>query len=54
MSDQHGPQNQIHQELSEEHHDPLIRSLHGIIKVCVKFLALLMVFVILLGVADVM
>ncbi len=44
----------MHEELSEEHPDPLIRSLHGIIRVCVKFLAVLMVLVILWGVADVM
>jgi uncharacterized membrane protein (DUF373 family) len=43
----------IHEELSTEHHDPLIRSLHGVIRICVKFLALLMVLVIILGVADV-
>ena len=44
----------FHEELSIEHHDPLIRSLHGIIRISVKFLAVLMAFVILLGVADVM
>ncbi len=43
----------IHYELSTAHHDPLIRSLHAIIRVCVKFLAVLMTFVILWGVADV-
>lgn len=43
----------IHEELSTEHHDSLIRYLHIIIRVCVKFLALLMVLVIVLGVADV-
>jgi uncharacterized membrane protein (DUF373 family) len=54
MSDKSPSPHHIHEELSEEHHDPLIRSLHGVIRVCVRFLALLMVFVILLGVADVM
>lgn len=53
MSDSNTQSTQIHQELSEEHPDPLIRNLHGIIRICVKFLAILMVFVILLGVADV-
>jgi uncharacterized membrane protein (DUF373 family) len=43
----------MHEELSEEHHDPLIRSLHGLIRICVKVLAVLMALVILLGVADV-
>lgn len=54
MSDNADSRQHIHEELSDEHHDPLIRSLHGIIRVCVKFLAVLMVFVIMLGVADVM
>jgi len=44
---------QMHHELSTEHHDPLIRSLHGVISVCVKMLAILMVFVIMWGVVDV-
>ena len=44
---------EIHEELSTEHHDPLIRLLHGIIRICVKLLAVLMVLVITLGVADV-
>ena len=43
----------IHEELSTEHHDPLIRSLHITIRICVKVLAVLMVLVIILGVADV-
>jgi len=43
----------IHQELSTEHHDPLIRLLHRCIRVCIKILAVLMVFVIFLGVVDV-
>lgn len=53
MSEKQTSQAHMHEELSEEHHDPLIRSLHGVIRICVKFLAVLMVFVILLGVADV-
>jgi len=43
----------IHQELSIEHHDPLIRILHRIVRGCIKVLAVLMVFVIFLGVIDV-
>lgn len=43
----------IHEELSQEHHDPLIRGLHGLIRICVKFLAVLMALVILMGVVDV-
>lgn len=43
----------IHQELSTEHHDPLIRILHRVIRWCIKVLAVLMVFVIFLGVVDV-
>lgn len=54
MSDKPQVSREMHEELSQEHHDPLIRSLHGIIRISVKFLAVLMVFVILLGVADVM
>jgi uncharacterized membrane protein (DUF373 family) len=53
MSDKQQNQKHMHEELSEEHHDPLIRSLHGIIRICVKLLAILMVLVIVLGVADV-
>ena len=44
---------EIHQELSPDYHDPLIRVLHRIIRVCVKMLAVLMVAVIFLGVVDV-
>lgn len=49
--DQHG-QN-MHEELSTRHHDPLIRLLHGIIRICVKVLAVLMAVVIIMGVVDV-
>lgn len=50
MSEEYG---KIHQELSTRHHDPLIRALHGVIRVCVRILAVLMALVILWGVADV-
>jgi len=43
----------IHEELSTEHHDPLIRSLHRVIRICIKVLAVLMVLVIIMGVVDV-
>ena len=43
----------MHQELSSEHHDPLIRGLHGVIRVCIKALSVLMAVVILFGVVDV-
>ncbi len=46
-------ENQMHYELSEAHHDPLIRSLHRVIGVCIKLLAILMVAVIMWGVLDV-
>ena len=53
MSEQNPRHRAVHEELSQEHPDPLIRSLHGIIRLCVRFLAVLMVMVILFGVADV-
>jgi len=53
MSDKNQGGWDIHEELSTEHHDPVIRALHFIIRICVKFLALLMVLVIILGVVDV-
>lgn len=53
MSDTKWRDHDMHEELSIEHHDPLIRMLHVVIRFCVKLLALLMVMVILLGVADV-
>ncbi len=43
-----------HDELSESHEDPFIRRLNRTIRVGVKFLALLMVGVIFLGIFDVM
>ncbi len=42
-----------HEELSVEHHDPLIRTLHQIIRLSIKFLAILMMLLILASVLDV-
>jgi uncharacterized membrane protein (DUF373 family) len=42
-----------HEELPTEHEDPFIRLLHHTIRIGVKFLALLMVIVIMLGIIDV-
>ncbi|WP_020161578.1 phosphate-starvation-inducible PsiE family protein [Methylobacter marinus] len=42
-----------HEELPMDHEDPVIQLLHRTIRSGVKFLALLMVFVILLGIVDV-
>jgi len=53
MGDEYDRGRGMHEELSTEHHDPLIRSLHVVIRICVKLLAVLMVVVIILGVADV-
>lgn len=47
------PDHKMHHELSVRHHDPLIRGLHQIIRLCVKLLAILMVVVIFMGVVDV-
>ena len=54
MSKQEGYHTLIHEELPEEHEDPLIKVLHRIIRVCVKFLAVLMVIVIIWGIGDVL
>ncbi|AXY44217.1 hypothetical protein D1793_07160 [Halomonas sp. JS92-SW72] len=43
----------LHDELPEEHEDPLIRRLHVIIRYAIKLLAVLMVLVIIWGVLDV-
>lgn len=43
----------VHDELPSEHDDPLIRTLHRVIRIAVKVLAVLMVLVILWGVFDV-
>ena len=54
MSKEEGYHTLIHEELPKEHEDPLIRVLHRIIRVCVKFLAILMVLVIVWGIGDVL
>jgi uncharacterized membrane protein (DUF373 family) len=43
----------IHHELSLDYHDPLIRVLHRVIRASIKVMAILMAFVIVLGVVDV-
>jgi len=43
----------IHHELSPDYHDPLIRVLHHVIRASIKVMAILMAFVIVLGVVDV-
>ncbi len=43
-----------HEELPLKHRDPFIRILNASIRIAVKFLAMLMVFVIILGVIDVL
>lgn len=43
----------LHEEIPEDHQDPLIRFLHRTIRVAVKVLAALMVLVILWSIADV-
>lgn len=47
------PPRLLHDELPEEHDDPLIRKLHLVIRYAIKFLAVLMVLVIIWGVLDV-
>ena len=42
-----------HEEISEEHSDPLIKTLHRAIRIGIKILAVLMVFVIFWSFADV-
>ena len=49
----YGDEVKVHQELATDFHDPLIRNLHRVIRLCVKLLAVLMVLVIMLGVIDV-
>ena len=44
---------ELHQELPVDHPDPLFRSLHLVIRLAIRVLAVLMVAVILWGVADV-
>ncbi|AQA19546.1 hypothetical protein BST95_16195 [Halioglobus japonicus] len=53
MSEEETVRKEIHEEFPEEHPDPLIRQLHHVIRVAVKFMSVLMAIVILLGVADV-
>tara|TARA_B100000700_G_scaffold86978_1_gene97876 strand:+ start:9559 stop:10020 length:462 start_codon:yes stop_codon:yes gene_type:complete len=48
------PRKLLHNELPEEHSDPLIQALHRIIRVAVRVLAVLMVFVIIWGIGDVL
>lgn len=43
----------VHNELPEEHSDPLIAFLHRIIRFAVRCLAIMMVFVIIWGIGDV-
>ncbi|MBS9403231.1 phosphate-starvation-inducible PsiE family protein [Halomonas sp. TRM85114] len=47
------PPQLMHDELPKEHEDPLIRSLHLVIRFAIKVLAVLMVLVIIWGVLDV-
>ncbi|WGL16686.1 phosphate-starvation-inducible PsiE family protein [Microbulbifer bruguierae] len=44
----------VHEELPQEHADPLVSVLHRIIRVAIKALAIMMVLIILWGVADVL
>jgi len=44
----------IHEELSAEHEDPMIRTMHILIRFSVRMLAAMMTLVILWGVADVL
>lgn len=46
-------QDDKHEELPEEHVDPLIKYLHTAIRFCVRILAILMVAVIIWGIGDV-
>lgn len=53
MSDTEDSHVLIHEELPEEHADPLIRFLHRIIRIAIRVLAVLMVLVIIWGIGDV-
>lgn len=44
----------LHEELPDDHDDKLMRFLHRIIRLAVKFLAILMVLVIIWGIGDVL
>ncbi len=43
----------LHDELSTQHEDHMVRFLHLVIRICIRVLAALMVLVILWGIADV-
>ena len=43
-----------HEELPEDHSDPLLKILHRVIRVAIKILAVLMVIIIFLSIADVL
>jgi uncharacterized membrane protein (DUF373 family) len=43
----------MHEELPENHSDPLLKALHRAIRFAIKILSVLMVFVIFWGIADV-
>ena len=53
MDNQSITENKYHEELPNEHHDPLIEFLHKTIRNAMKVLAALMVFVIIWGIGDV-
>lgn len=53
MSSEYKKNEIVHEELPQEHTDPLIGVLHKIIRVAIKALAILMVLIIIWGVADV-
>jgi uncharacterized membrane protein (DUF373 family) len=53
MAKEKGHYNLLHDELTTEHEDALVRFLHIIIRFSVRVLAVLMVFVILWGIGDV-
>ncbi|MFT7185875.1 MAG: hypothetical protein ACI84K_001262, partial [Pseudohongiellaceae bacterium] len=43
----------IHEELPEDHSDPLLKALHRLIRFAIRILAVLMVLVIFWSIADV-
>ena len=54
MKNINSPEHEPGHDLHLEHEDPTIRMLHKIIRLAVKILAVLMVFVIVWGIGDVM
>jgi uncharacterized membrane protein (DUF373 family) len=54
MHEQENENTIAHEELPEGHSDPLISFLHRIIRMAVRVLAILMVFIIIFSIADVM